>query len=59
MRAPLSQSYVDVIVPYIHANDPYQHLITMNGNITPTNNLGQFDVWTFHAYYSVADFGSF
>jgi hypothetical protein len=44
-------------VPYIHANDPYQHLITMNGTITPTNNLGQFDVWTFHAYYSAATLG--
>src|ERR1700733_6662107 len=43
-ESTLYQSYIDVIVPYVRANDPYQHLITMNGNITPTNNLGQFDV---------------
>ena len=29
----------------------------MNGSITPTNNLGQFDVWTFHAYYGAATLG--
>ena len=51
-ESTLDQSYIDVIVPYVQGNDPYEHLITMNGNITPTNNLGQFDVWTFHAYYS-------
>jgi hypothetical protein len=56
-ESTLYQSYVDVIVPYVRANDPYQHLITMNGNITPTNNLGQFDVWTFHAYYGTATLG--
>ena len=51
-ESTLFQNYIDVIVPYVRTNDPYGHLITMNGNITPTNNLGQFDVWTFHAYYS-------
>jgi hypothetical protein len=56
-ESTLFQSYIDVVVPYVRANDPYQHLITMNGNITPTNNLGQFDVWTFHAYYGVATLG--
>jgi Domain of unknown function (DUF5060)/Calx-beta domain/Immunoglobulin domain/Protein of unknown function (DUF4038) len=56
-ESTLDQSYIDVIVPYVRANDPYQHLITMNGNITPTNNLGQFDVWTFHAYYSSPTLG--
>jgi hypothetical protein len=56
-ESTLYQSYIDVIVPYVRTNDPYQHLITMNGNITPTNNLGQFDVWTFHAYYGVATLG--
>jgi hypothetical protein len=56
-ESTIPQSYIDVIVPYIRANDPYQHLITMNGTITPTNNLGQFDVWTFHAYYSAATLG--
>jgi hypothetical protein len=56
-ESTIPQSYIDVIVPYIHRNDPYQHLITMNGNITPNNNLGQFDVWTFHAYYSMPTLG--
>jgi hypothetical protein len=51
-ESTIPQSYINVIVPCIHGNDPYLHLITMNGTITPTNNLGQFDVWTFHAYYS-------
>ena len=51
-ESTIDQSYINVIVPYVRTNDPYGHLITMNGNITPTNNLGQFDVWTFHAYYS-------
>lgn len=53
----LPQSYINVVVPYIRANDPYQHLITMNGSVTPTNNLSQFDVWTFHAYYSAPTMG--
>ncbi|HTB83548.1 MAG TPA: Calx-beta domain-containing protein [Candidatus Sulfotelmatobacter sp.] len=56
-ESTLYQSYIDVIVPYVRTNDPYQHLITMNGNITPNNNLGQFDVWTFHSYYSSATLG--
>jgi hypothetical protein len=56
-ESTIYQSYIDVIVPYVRANDPYQHLVTMNGSITPTNNLGQFDVWTFHAYYSSATLG--
>ena len=56
-ESTIDQSYINVIVPCIRTNDPYQHLITMNGTITPTNNLGQFDVWTFHAYYSAATLG--
>jgi hypothetical protein len=56
-ESTLYQSYIDVIVPYVHANDPYQHLITMNGNITPTNNQSQFDLQTFHAYYSSPTLG--
>lgn len=51
-ESTIPQSYVDVMMPFIRTNDPYQHLITMNGSVTPTNNFSQFDVWTFHAYYS-------
>jgi hypothetical protein len=56
-ESTIPQSYVDVIVPFIHTNDPYLHLITMNGNITPANNQGQFDVQTFHSYYSSPTLG--
>ena len=51
-KSSVPQAYTDAVTTYVRANDPYQHLITINYSQSYSS---EFDMETFHAYYSNND----
>jgi hypothetical protein len=48
-KSAVPQAYSDAVTSYVRANDPYQHLITIN---YAQSYSSEFDLETFHAYYA-------
>ena len=48
-KSSVPQAYTDAVTTYVRANDPYQHLITINYSQSYSS---EFDLETFHAYYN-------
>lgn len=51
-QSNVPQTYSDAVTSYVRANDPYQHLMTIN---YAQSYSSDFDLETFHAYYGDND----